>query len=154
MPIHCHSTCTYVQVPHRTRLISLSVDAADMIAFVAALDLLPQYEPLSPVEMSSLRDWKTAGVIPMGGRIIIERMACQTTAQACWTETPLYPNHVYCEPLVEEWYIRINVNDAIVPLPGCESGPGHSCRIDHFAQWVTTRNRHLGNPRRACGLHS
>lgn len=87
----------------------------------------------------------------MGGRIIFERLAC-AAPQECWTNAPFYPNHVYCEPPSEDIYVRINVNDGIVAIPGCEGGPGRSCPLEEFLERVSKRGKELEEFRKICGL--
>lgn len=86
----------------------------------------------------------------MGGRIILERLACG--AQHCWTNEPFYPNHVYCHPPHEESHVRVNVNDGVVAIPGCDGGPGRSCPMAEFAQRVERREKEIGEFGRLCGL--
>jgi len=87
----------------------------------------------------------------MGGRITLERLACPAT-QTCWTNAPLYPNHIYCDPVEIGHFVRINVNDGIVALPGCEDGPGRSCSLSAFSERVDRRGEELGDFRQLCGL--
>ena len=87
----------------------------------------------------------------MGGRVILERLACPAS-QNCWSNAPFYPNHVYCDPVRDDYFVRINVNDGIMALPGCESGPGRSCPLDEFEERIKRRGEELGDFRNVCGL--
>ena len=87
----------------------------------------------------------------MGGRIIFERLACPA-AQECWSNAPFYPNHVYCEPLHDDIFVRVNVNDGILPIPGCDSGPASSCPLDDFLKRVQKRGEQIDDFGKACGL--
>lgn len=89
----------------------------------------------------------------MGGRVILERLAC-AAPQHCWTNEPLYPNHVYCDPAPqsEDVFVRVNVNDGIVAVPGCEGGPGSSCPLDEFLDRVRRRGEELPEFGPLCGL--
>lgn len=89
----------------------------------------------------------------MGGRIIFERLACPRTAD-CWSNAPFYPNHVYCAPPEEEIFVRMNVNDGIVAIPGCESGPGGSCPLEEFLARVKATGEKAGDFQEICGLRS
>lgn len=128
-----------------------SVHDGDVIPFITALDLFPESEQLPTSHMVENRTFATSTVTPMGGRIILERLACPAS-QRCWSNAPLYPNHVYCDPVRDDHFVRINVNDGIVALPGCDSGPGSSCPLDQFRQHVQQRGEKLGDFKELCGL--
>ncbi len=49
-------------------------------------------------------------------------------------------------------FVRINVNDGIVALPGCFSGPGSSCPLEGFVSHVRRRGEEVGDFRKLCGL--
>ncbi|KAK0879155.1 hypothetical protein LTR87_006970 [Friedmanniomyces endolithicus] len=89
----------------------------------------------------------------MGGRIILERLACPAP-QGCWDKAEYgYPHMRYCEPAgKEEYFVRVNVNDGIVALPGCDGGPGRSCPLEEFAERVARRGKEVGEFREVCGL--
>lgn len=65
----------------------------------------------------------------MGARITLERLTCS-----------------------HEAFVRININDRIVPLPSCDSGPGESCALPSFIDYVSRRNEEFGNFGEVCGL--
>lgn len=124
----------------------------DIIPLVATLGLFHQEDPLPTTHIHQGRHWRTSDVVPMGGRLIFERLACRT-GQVCWSDTPLYPNHVYCKPnSVDETFIRLNINDGIVALPNCTSGPGKSCPLEEFLSMVKQRGKKLPEFRELCGL--
>lgn len=87
----------------------------------------------------------------MGGRLIFERLTCSAEPY-CWSNAPFYPNHVYCEEQEDEVYVRLNVNDGIMAIPGCASGPGHSCPLDEFLYHVAKRGSEIDEFRYLCGL--
>jgi acid phosphatase len=70
----------------------------------------------------------------MGGRTIFERLACRTSDSD------------------SQIFVRINVNDGIVALPGCEQGPGSSCPLADFQARIAARGAELGDFREKCGL--
>jgi acid phosphatase len=117
---------------------------------LSALELIPQTLDL-PSDRVLNRTWRTSDVVPMGGRIIFERLACPAIQQ-CWDNSPFYPNHVYCEPARDDYHVRINVNDAIVPIPGCQDGPGRSCPLASFTKMVERLGAAAGEFRKVCGL--
>lgn len=56
---------------------------------------------------------------PMGTHFTIERLNCTTS------------------PLSDEGiYVRFVLNDAVEPLAYCQNGPGYSCPLDKYNEWV------------------
>lgn len=116
-----------------------------------ALDLFPQKPGLPISHLERNRTWRTSDAVPMGGRIILERLACPAPPN-CWSNAPFYPNHVYCEPPTYDIYVRINVNDGIVALNGCDDGPGRSCPLQNFTERVKKRGAEFEEFKSICGL--
>lgn len=113
-----------------------SVHDGDISPFLAALDILsdPIEANLPTTHVSTDRLWKTSSVLPMGARITLERLNCAGSADE------------------DEIYIRININDRIVPLPSCRSGPGNSCALPNFVDFVQRRGAAVGDFGEVCGL--
>lgn len=85
----------------------------DIELFHAALGLFDPINPL-PVDRVELKDtYHHVDVVPMGGRTITEKLKCDN-----------------------ETYVRYIVNDAVVPIPGCADGPGFSCEISKYEDYV------------------
>jgi acid phosphatase len=82
--------------------------------------------------MAANREWRISPVLPMGARITLERLSCPSK--------------------LDESYVRINVNDRIVPLPFCKSGPGDSCPLNGFVEFVGQRKQEVGDFAERCGL--
>lgn len=72
----------------------------------------------------------------MGGRITFERLSCGSSGVT----------------LAEDVFIRVNINDGIVPLPDCSSGPGSSCPLAEFLKFVRRRKEEVGDFAEVCGL--
>jgi acid phosphatase len=125
----------------------------DILTLLAALDLFPQESHLPTSHVQHDRAWRLSDVTPMHGRIALERMTC-AIEKKCWSN-PIYPNHVYCNEDSGqdrlETFVRIDVNDAIVPIPGCVSGPGGSCPLEEFAERVSKRGKELTSFNEMCG---
>lgn len=75
--------------------------------------------------------------MPMGGRITLERLACPSSSNSIGNNGP---------------FIRVNINDGIVPLPYCQSGPGKSCPLSQFVDFVQRRRAEVGEFGDVCGL--
>lgn len=67
----------------------------------------------------------------MGGRIIFER--------------------VRCDGRPESTFVRININDGVVVIPGCGAGSG-LCPLDQFVARLRQHQEAAGEFRQVCGL--
>jgi acid phosphatase len=93
----------------------------------------PKYRNHLPVtHVAEDRVWRTSTVMPMGGRITFERLHCETSIEG------------------EGLFVRININDDIVPLPKCHDGPGGSCSLDRFVKMVHKRKGQVGTFHDVC----
>lgn len=108
---------------------------SDLMTYTTALGIFePDYDlPTNEVEFGSI--FHAGEIAPMGGRIITERLDCKDVLT---NET--------------EAYVRVVVNDAVIPIPGCQDGPGFTCSLDGYKQNI---ERRLGNTSyvEACGVN-
>lgn len=114
---------------------------------LAALDVF-QTNHLPTTHVPHSRKWKTSQIVPMGGRVIFERLSCQS---------PNLRTHNHLSEMEDtikqrSQYVRININDGIVALPNCSSGPGSSCPLTEFLEIVQRRGKEIGDFRDICGL--
>ncbi|RAL05920.1 histidine phosphatase family protein [Aspergillus ibericus CBS 121593] len=63
--------------------------------------------------------WKTEDIVPMGGRLTIERLNCTSSALA-----------------PAGTFVRLVLNEAVVPLQECQNGPGYSCPLANYTEFV------------------
>ena len=97
-----------------------------------------KYDPFLPTtHRLEDRVWYTSTVMPMGGRVTLERMTCSPTDGVSDMSTT---------------FLRVNINDKIVPLPYCNSGPGLSCPLEEFFSHVARRRIEVGEFGEVCGL--
>ncbi|OWB80964.1 hypothetical protein B5S32_g5297 [[Candida] boidinii] len=93
--------------------ISLSHDT-DLIFFLTSLGLFDNHDNLNLKEIQFSRFFKTSEIVPMGGRIVIERISSNENSDSNKTKK----------------YIRLKINDSVIPIPNCQEGPGYSCPIE------------------------
>ncbi|KAH8431548.1 histidine phosphatase family protein [Aspergillus melleus] len=138
-----NATTTLLQSgPESGTMFFSFVHDGDIAPFLTALDIMkdPRYDPSLPItHIARDRKWRTSTVMPMGARIVLERMACPSAS-------------VQSEESGQDSFVRVNINDRIVPLPYCKSGPGHSCPLKEFARHVERRRSEVGDFSEVCGL--
>lgn len=105
---------------------------------IAALDIITPEEHLPTMRIPENRVWRKSQVSPMGGRIIFEVMSCEQETRG-WLGG-------------RDRFVRININDGVTPLPGCDTGPGRSCRLSAFAARIKRKGDEVGDFREMCGL--
>jgi acid phosphatase len=76
--------------------------------------------------------WSTGNIVPMGGHIVLERLSCNTTAISS-----------------SGTYVRAVLNEAVVPFPSCQDGPGYSCSLGNY---TTMMNASLPSFIDSCGI--
>ncbi|KAI0635070.1 phosphoglycerate mutase-like protein [Trametes polyzona] len=109
--------------------------------------------PLSPTRPDPRRKFRSSYLVSFRGYIVLERLSCDP-------HPPPSTVHHKSGQVVEavgrsahaQKYIRIRVNGAVVPVPGCASGPGSSCALDGFAAHVRKRGEVAGDFVERCGL--
>lgn len=141
--------------PTAGKLFFSFVHDGDVIPMLSALDIFHSPEHLPTTHMPHFRTWRTSQVVPMGGRVIFERLSCQTRISPSsynkrQAQYPFKTGDESIQPTSE--FVRININDGIVALPTCSSGPGSSCPLDQFLGLVRTRGTYIGDFRDVCGL--
>jgi acid phosphatase len=112
--------------------LSFSHDS-DIVPVLAALRLLDDGVRLPTDRVLRDRKWRTSQVVPMGGRLVFERMACDGGRGA---------------------FVRLNVNDGLVAIPGCVDGPNLSCSLQRFVRYVDDRIAAAGDFKTKCGLEA
>lgn len=88
----------------------------DMDHFHAALGLFSSDSDMPVGHVDFYNRYTHAQILPQGARVYTEKLQCGN-----------------------ESYVRYIVNDAVVPVPGCQEGPGFSCKLAHFEKYVARR---------------
>ena len=105
------------------------------------------------------RNWHLSQVTPMNGRIIFERLTCGPAHTSSRHQLHLEhsKDHNRAQQRVlqdghNSTFVRININDGIVALPNCTSGPGSSCPLEEFLAIVAKKGEEIEDFREICGL--
>jgi len=81
--------------------------------------------------INTTRNYKSSRNVAMGSRIVTERVTCDG-----------------------EKYVRFMINDAVVPHPECQSGPGLSCPLADWVNYMAARKEQVGDFVTECGSTS
>ncbi|KAG0687656.1 acid phosphatase pho5 [Pichia californica] len=83
---------------------------SELIYFMSALGIFQyQKENLSTRKIDFERFFKSSELIPMGARIVVERYTIKN-----------------------ERYIRVLINDVVIPIPECQNGPFFTCKLSNL----------------------
>jgi acid phosphatase len=85
-------------------------------------------------------DWKyvASRFVSMRGTVAFERLGCEV--RSGW------------QGMKNETFVRILLNDAVYPVPSCKDGPGESCVLRMYREFVSGRLEEAGDLRRRCNV--
>lgn len=106
----------------------------NIIPILAALGISTPREPLPLDRIPFPNEYNIGDVMPMGTHLTIERLQCDATAV---TE--------------KDTYVRLVLNEAVVPFANCTNGPGFSCSL---ANYTTQVKEMVPDYASTCGLNS
>ena len=93
-------------------------------------------ETMPTSEINFSRAWKTSNILPFLGHVALERLECEPSIPSFTTDA----------------YVRVLVNSAPIPIPGCQTGPAASCPLSDFVSYVQERNVIYGDFTGRCGI--
>lgn len=101
--------------PKNKIILSFTHDT-DIELFYSSLGIFDTPKKLSAEKVDIRNNYVHSHVLPMGGRMIIEKYKCG-----------------------DKTYVRFIVNDAVIPIEGCSDGPGFSCELGDFEEFIKKR---------------
>lgn len=103
---------------------------------VSALSMfyIPKIRPLELTDV--LQTYISSNITPMRGTVAFERLNCATTNAST----------------TNDLYVRVRLNDAVYPVTTCNSGPGQSCPLQQYSQYVTSKYKEYGSFASVCNL--
>ncbi|PRT54533.1 3-phytase B [Wickerhamiella sorbophila] len=114
-------------------------------------------EKFDPTKVSYGSRWDVTDIVPEGAHLVFERLVCEddeddelaslaseypssfnaSSVNATYATNATYPGASNPNKgKNENIYVRIVLNEAVVPLPACNSGPGKSCKLSDFSEFV------------------
>ncbi|CAK9440213.1 uncharacterized protein LODBEIA_P43130 [Lodderomyces beijingensis] len=109
--------------------LSFSHDT-DLENYHSALGLIKPKEDLPTSYIPFPHNYLHSAIVPQGARIYTEKFKCG-----------------------KDSFVRYVINDAVIPIESCASGPGFSCKFDDFEQYI---NKRIGDVKYTaqCGTNS
>ncbi|KAI0777598.1 phosphoglycerate mutase-like protein [Trametes elegans] len=111
--------------------------------------------PLSTTHPDPRRTFRSSYLVSFRGYVALERLSCDPRAPSSFSAVKHRSGQVSPAPgrsADARQYVRIRINNAVVPVPGCASGPGSSCALGAFAEYVRRRGADAGDFVERCGL--
>ncbi|GMF07347.1 unnamed protein product [Ambrosiozyma monospora] len=105
----------------------------DILHYLTGLGLFDDEPQMDVKEIDFKRSFKTGELVPLGARLLTERLSC--TSSSGETET----------------FVRLVLNDQVYPIPGCTDGPGFSCPLNDYVELTSS---HIVDYKEACDADS
>ncbi|KAF5380006.1 hypothetical protein D9615_006256 [Tricholomella constricta] len=96
----------------------------------------PGVYPLSLTKPDPNRELRSSYLVAFRGYVALEGMSCTRVREKRWSSTSAIKD----------------INGAPVPVPGCSSGPGSTCPLQRFLEYVMERGIASGDFVQTCGL--
>ena len=117
----------YISFSHREEppLVLTALGLFNNSAYYPSLDV---NSTMPTDQINYERAWRTSDILPFLGHVGLERMDCRNgTAKDEESGNSTSP------------FVRILVNSAPIPVPGCQHGPGDTCGLGDFTNYIQER---------------
>ncbi|KAI5955092.1 hypothetical protein KGF54_001653 [Candida jiufengensis] len=98
------------------KIIIMFTHDTDMEFYLSSMGLINPPQDLPTDHIPFPNPYNAAELFPQGGRTYLEKLKCGSNE-----------------------YVRFIMNDAVVPLPGCQNGVGFSCEFQNFTNLINKR---------------
>ncbi|KAI0363119.1 phosphoglycerate mutase-like protein [Pilatotrama ljubarskyi] len=138
----------YVSFTHREEppLVLTALGLFNNSAYYPSLDV----NATMPTDrINHRRAWRTSEILPFLGHVGVERLQCgNATLESTGGEGD------GAEDVGEDGaFVRVLVNGAPIPIPSCQDGPGESCALGNFSDYIAGRVALYGDFIGACGIN-
>ncbi|ETN40734.1 uncharacterized protein HMPREF1541_05014 [Cyphellophora europaea CBS 101466] len=136
--LYLNATADLLMQPLSKDVYLSFVHDGDIVPLLAALRILDEdgKQELPTDRRSAGRRWKTSDVVPMGGRVLFERIACGHEQDSL------------------QRFMRLSINDGIVSIPGLTTSPivPYGVPVKDFWKFVEFKLTEYGEFPEVCGL--
>lgn len=91
----------------------------ELLRYITALGFFDNERPLPIDKIDLFNSFSSSEILPMGARLITERLNCYDEATGSFNK-----------------YVRFLLNDQVIPLSICSTGPGYSCPLEQYIEIV------------------
>ncbi|KAG5916820.1 hypothetical protein E4U42_007505 [Claviceps africana] len=140
---------THFRVPD---LLTSFLNDGQLNQLVVASGIFDDESRLPLDHMRSDRLWRSSHISPMRGTIAFERLRCTVPvprAEAAHAvivaRDQVQPDAAAAALHTNGTFVRILLNNAIYPVPGCQDGPGRSCSLDEYMAYLSRKLHQNGS---------
>jgi acid phosphatase len=131
------------ELPH---VIVAFANDGQMAELVSATGVYDESPVLSGTKRTK-SNYISSHFVSMRGTVGLERLTCAATANttSSWNGTTTTTNQT-------DTYVRILFNDAVYLVPKCQSGPGKSCPLSDYVDFIAEKYAAAGNWHDNCNV--
>lgn len=138
------------------KLLMSFLNDGQLTELVTASGVFDAQAPLSSTKKDDKRLWVGSRYVSMRGTIAFERLNCAVTSNSNSGSYYSVAGHSSkpstSQASANETYVRILLNDAVYPIPSCKGGPGSSCKLSDYANYVSKKYAAEGNWIKNCNV--
>ncbi|KAI0730884.1 phosphoglycerate mutase-like protein [Earliella scabrosa] len=137
----------YISFSHREEppLVMTALNLFNNSAYYPSLDV---NSTMPTDRINHRRAWRTSEILPFLGHVGIERLECSSAFVNSTEEDN------GAESLLDVGsFVRVLVNGAPIPIPDCQDGPGDSCLLAGFTEYIQARAGLYGDFVGACQIN-
>jgi acid phosphatase len=116
------------------KLIMSFLNDGQLNELAVATGVFDEQEPLPVDRIAEDRLWRSSRISPMRGTIAFERLNCRVP-KPCKSRRDGSSSTVSRN----ETFVRVRINEAVYPVPSCQEGPGKSCRVDDYVEYLSDK---------------
>lgn len=131
-------------------LLATFINDGQLVELITASGVFDDEPALSGSEMNPDRLFIASHFTTMRGTIAFERLNCIVEGNNGTNSYVPHPttattrrrrddNDGAAAPSANATYVRIRLNDAVYTLPSCKDGPGQSCLLSDYAQYMSDK---------------
>lgn len=141
------------------KLLMTFLNDGQLVELVTASGVFDNETALSGTEITEERLFIASHFVSMRGTIAFERLNClvgggssSSNATSSTASPQLKSRFTNSTSSANATYIRIKLNDAVYPLPSCQDGPGRSCLLSDYADYISDKYAAEGNWAENCNV--